>query len=111
MPIKNEITDMLLNAGFEPQNRGFNYVRDSILFVSQNKAAIHTITKELYPAIAANYNTTASRVERAIRHEIELAVAKKQFLDVFGEYLDGLDKPTNSRFIALCVEILEMKAA
>lgn len=96
--------------------KGYQYIRDAITMVIEDMDAINSITKILYPTVAKHYNTTPSRVERAIRHAIEVAWDRGNpdvLNDLFGyTILSSKGKPTNSEFIAMIADKirLEMKA-
>lgn len=109
------VTKIIHEIGIPAHIKGYNYLRDAIIRAVHDKALIEAITKELYPQVAAAFKTTPSRVERAIRHAIEIAWDRGD-LDTlqkwFGftvSYTKG--KPTNSEFIALVADKirLEMK--
>lgn len=108
--IDEKISRIFLGIGIPPQNRGYSYLREGIKIVTQDPSIIGCITKKLYPMIAERFNTDASKVERAIRHAIEVAWNKGKF-EVFNS-LFGVnaytqyDKPTNSEFIALIADRL-----
>lgn len=104
-PVEVEITALLHDMGVPAHVKGYQYLRDAILLILDNKKLLNGITKHLYPKIAEKYSTTASRVERAIRHAIELAWDRGN-VDLMTEYFGysiNLDKgkPTNSEFIAM----------
>ena len=93
--------------------KGYNYVRKSIFLSVENAEMINSITKQLYPAVAQEYKTTASRVERAIRHAVEIAWERGD-ADVLNSYFgytiqDNRGKPTNSEFIAMIADKLRLK--
>ena len=96
--------------------KGYQYIRHAITMVIDDMDTINSITKLLYPSVAKHYNTTASRVERAIRHAIEVAWDRGNpdiLNEIFGyTILGSKGKPTNSEFIALIADKirLEMKA-
>lgn len=96
------VTDVLNNYGFSRRNKGFNYVREAIMLAYHDKEYIESVTRLLYPSIAANHSDTPSRVERAIRHAIESARNQDKILDTFGE------SPCNSEFIAFVVDYLKV---
>ena len=108
--LEEKITRIFLGIGIPPQNSGYMYLREGIVLVTRDPSIIGSITKRLYPMIADRFNTDASKVERAIRHAIEVAWNKGKF-EVFNS-LFGVnaytkyDKPTNSEFIALIADRL-----
>ena len=71
--IEIQVTDILHQIGVPAHIKGYHYLRDSILMSIENPEIINAVTKQLYPAVAKKYETTSSRVERAIRHAIEVA--------------------------------------
>lgn len=113
-----EVTKLIHRMGIPANIRGYVYLREAILLVLNevNMNMLGGVTKVLYPKVAEKYNTTAPRVERAIRHAIEIAWTRGniEFLNsVFGHTIDAeKGKPTNSAFIAKLADMLrlEMKA-
>ena len=104
-PIEVEVTALLHDMGVPAHVKGYQYLRDAILRTLADVNLIGNITRELYPQIAQKYDTTPSRVERAIRHAIELAWGRGN-VDLMTEYFGytiNLEKgkPTNSEFIAM----------
>lgn len=102
--IENEVTDIMHKIGIPAHIKGYNYVRSAILMVINDFGLLDAVTKELYPKIAKKYSTTNSRVERAIRHGIEVAFERGD-PDALSSYFgsvcrNGKNKPTNSEFIA-----------
>lgn len=107
-----EVTSILHQMGVQAHIKGYQYLRDAIVFVIEDINLLGAVTKELYPMIAEKYNTTASRVERAIRHGIELAWDRGN-IDLMNKYFGyTIDvergKPTNSEFIAMIADKLKM---
>ena len=93
--------------------KGYQYLRDGIIMAVEDVEVINQITKQLYPDLAKKYHTTASRVERAIRHAIEVAWGRGQ-LDIvesiFGYTVNAnKGKPTNSEFIAMISDKLRLE--
>lgn len=107
-----EVTKMIQQMGVPAHVKGYQYLRDSIVAVIKNVSLLGAVTKELYPMIAQKYNTTPSRVERAIRHAIELAWDRGNidFMNKFFGYTINVDrgKPTNSEFIAMVADKLRL---
>lgn len=107
-----EVTRMIHQMGVPAHVKGYQYIRDAIVSVVVNISLLGAVTKELYPMIAVKYNTTPSRVERAIRHAIELAWDRGNvdFMNRFFGYTINIDrgKPTNSEFIAMVADKLRM---
>lgn len=111
--LEMEVTNIIHEIGIPAHIRGYLYLRDAILLVVENISLLNAVTKELYPAIAKKYDTTASRVERAIRHAIELAWDRgnvNYLNDVFGHTVRiDKGKPTNSEFIAIIADKLRIE--
>lgn len=103
--LETDITRMLHELGIPAHIKGYQYLRDAITMAVQDQEMMSSVTKILYPTIAKKHQTTSSRVERAIRHAIEVAWGrgKMETIDeVFGYTVStGKGKPTNSEFIAL----------
>ncbi len=107
------VTNFIHELGVPAHIKGYQYVRTAIMMVVENMDRINYITKILYPAIAEKYNTTASRVERAIRHSIEVAWVRgktETMEEVFGYTVHtGKGKPTNSEFIAMVADRIRLE--
>ncbi|HBW13434.1 MAG TPA: sporulation transcription factor Spo0A [Proteiniclasticum sp.] len=103
--LATELSSILQEAGILPHIKGYSYLREAIIEVIDNVELLSAVTKELYPNIAAKFNTTSSRVERAIRHSIEVSWNKGQLenLNKIQGFTVNFEKgkPTNSEFIAL----------
>ena len=102
--LEAKVIETMHNIGIPANVKGYQYARTAIMKVTANPDLISAVTKELYPIIAKIYNTTPSRVERAIRHAIELAWDRGD-IDVLNDFFgytvnNGKGKPTNSEFIA-----------
>lgn len=113
--LEHMITDIIKEIGVPAHVKGYTYLRTSIMLSARKPDLIYAMTKELYPAIGDIYSTTPQRVERAIRHAIELAWDNGD-MDVLSTYFSyrirkSTEKPTNSEFIATISDIvrLEMK--
>lgn len=108
-----EVTNIMHEIGVPAHIKGYQYLRDAIMMVVKDLDIINSITKQLYPSIAREYNTTPSRVERAIRHAIEVAWSRGQVdaIDsLFGYTVSvGKGKPTNSEFIAMVADKLRLE--
>ncbi len=108
-----EVTNMMHEIGVPAHIKGYQYLRDAIMMVVKDLDIINSITKQLYPSIAREYNTTPSRVERAIRHAIEVAWSRGQVETIdalFGYTVSiGKGKPTNSEFIAMVADKLRLE--
>ena len=117
MDLETEITSIIHEIGVPAHIKGYMYLREAITMVVNDMELLSAITKELYPSIAKKYNTTASRVERAIRHAIEVAWGRGQVEAInklFGYTIqNSKGKPTNSEFIAMSADKLrlELKSA
>ena len=109
------ITDILHQIGVPAHIKGYHYLRDSIIMCVRHPEIINAVTKELYPSVAKKYETTSSRVERAIRHAIEVAWDRGD-VDILNSYFgytihNGRGKPTNSEFIAMISDRLRLHNA
>lgn len=117
LPVKRnlevEVTNIMHEIGVPAHIKGYQYLRDAIMMVVKDLDVINSITKQLYPSIARNFNTTPSRVERAIRHAIEVAWSRGQVEAIdslFGYTVSiGKGKPTNSEFIAMVADKLRLE--
>lgn len=110
--LESYVSDMMHRIGVPAHIRGYNYIRKSIIMSLENKELLNAITKELYPGVAKEYNTTASRVERAIRHAIEVAWTRgdiEALNSMFGYTIKtSKGKPTNGEFISMLTDRLRM---
>lgn len=110
--LEQDVTDMIHEIGVPAHIKGYQYLREAIMMSVDDPIMISSITKILYPTIAKRFQTTPSRVERAIRHAIEVAWSrgKMETLDsLFGYTIDtGKGKPTNSEFIALIADKIRL---
>ena len=111
--LEAEVTAILHEVGVPAHIKGYQYVREAIIIVVQNMDAINAVTKVLYPEIAKRFGTTASRVERAIRHAIEVAWDRgdiETLQKYFGYTVNSAKgKPTNSEFIAMIADRLQLQ--
>ncbi|NMB34455.1 MAG: sporulation transcription factor Spo0A [Clostridium sp.] len=111
--LEAEVTSIMHEIGVPAHIKGYQYLRDAIMMVVKDLDVINSITKLLYPSIAKDYNTTPSRVERAIRHAIEVAWSRGQIDTIdslFGYTINvGKGKPTNSEFIAMVADKLRLE--
>ena len=111
------VTNIIHEVGVPAHIKGYQYLREAIMMVVNDIDVINQITKSLYPKIAYKFNTTPSRVERAIRHAIEVAWGRGQqeaVESIFGYTISAAKgKPTNSEFIAMIADKLrlELKSA
>ncbi len=110
--LEKDVTDMIHEIGVPAHIKGYQYLREAIMLSVNNNEMLNCITKLLYPTIARKYETTPSRVERAIRHAIEVAWSRGRMetLDaLFGYTINtGKGKPTNSEFIALIADKIRL---
>lgn len=111
--LENRVTDMIHEIGIPAHIKGYHYLRDSILMAIDDMDVLNAITKILYPTVAKKHQTTSSRVERAIRHAIEVAWSRGK-LDTLEELFgytvsNGKGKPTNSEFIALVADTIRLE--
>ena len=107
------VTNMIHEIGVPAHIKGYQYLRDSIMLAVSDMDILNSITKQLYPDIAEKYHTTPSRVERAIRHAIEVAWGRGKMdtiHELFG-YTVHVEKgkPTNSEFIALIADRIRLE--
>lgn len=107
------VTQMIHSVGVPAHIKGYQYLRNAIMMVIQDMDTINSITKVLYPSVAKNFNTTASRVERAIRHAIEVAWDRGEpevLNEIFGYTVSNAKgKPTNSEFIAMIADRMRLE--
>lgn len=111
--IELKVTEILHEIGVPAHIKGYHYLRDSIIMSVEKPEIINAVTKQLYPSVAKKYNTTSSRVERAIRHAIEVAWDRGD-IDVLNSYFgytihNDRGKPTNSEFIAMISDRLRLQ--
>ena len=107
------VTNMIHEIGIPAHIKGYHYLRDAILMAIDDMDVLNAITKVLYPTVAKKNQTTSSRVERAIRHAIEVAWSRGKLdtLEALFSYTvsNGKGKPTNSEFIALVADTIRLK--
>ena len=113
--VDERISTMFITMGIPAHIKGYTFLREAVKMVIGNPDIINRITKELYPGIARTYDTSASKVERAIRHAIEVAWTRgkiENINDIFGyNVYTRNDKPTNGEFIALIADKLMLENA
>lgn len=111
--LEKDVTDMIHEIGVPAHIKGYQYLREAIMMTVEDAEMLNSITKILYPSIAKKYMTTSSRVERAIRHAIEVAWSRGKMEtldDLFGYTISiGKGKPTNSEFIALISDKIRLR--
>ncbi|MBQ6845054.1 MAG: sporulation transcription factor Spo0A [Agathobacter sp.] len=107
------ITEIIHDVGVPAHIKGYQYLREAILMSVEDMDMLNSVTKILYPEVAKKYRTTPSRVERAIRHAIEVAWSRgkvETIEEMFGYTVSqGKGKPTNSEFIALITDKIRME--
>lgn len=111
--LESDVTNIIHEIGVPAHIKGYQYLRDAILMSVDNSEMLNSVTKILYPSIAKQRGTTPSRVERAIRHAIEVAWSRGR-LDTIDELFGytihtGKGKPTNSEFVALIVDKIRLE--
>ena len=113
--LDEKISNIFITVGIPPHIKGYGYLREGVKIAIQTPTIINHITKKLYPMIGAKYDTSASKVERAIRHAIEVAWNRGRIETInslFGvrAYV-GNEKPTNGEFIALVADKMLLEGA
>lgn len=111
--IETQVTKIIHQIGVPAHIKGYQYLRTAILLTVKDNDIINSVTKVLYPSVAKKYSTTTSRVERAIRHAIEVAWDRGD-VDTLNSYFgytiqNNRGKPTNSEFIAMIADNLRLK--
>lgn len=111
--IESMVSNIIKLVGVPAHIKGYQFLRDAIIWTIEDMGLINAVTKELYPGIAKKYNTTSSRVERAIRHAIEVAWERGDIETInklFGYTVhNNKGKPTNSEFIAMIADRLRLQ--
>ena len=111
--LEKDVTDMIHEIGVPAHIKGYQYLREAIMMSVEDMDMLNSITKLLYPTIAKKFQTTPSRVERAIRHAIEVAWSRGRMETLealFGYTINtGKGKPTNSEFIALIADKIRLQ--
>lgn len=112
--LDERLVNILLSVGISANLQGYTYLKESIKMVVEDPMIINRVTKVMYPNIAKKYDTTPCRVERAIRHALEVSYNRGKIYNLnhlFGfDIFDKYDKPTNSEFVAvvadrLCIDL------
>ena len=111
--IETQVTKIIHQIGVPAHIKGYQYLRTAILMTVKDNDIINSVTKVLYPSVAKKYQTTTSRVERAIRHAIEVAWDRGD-VDTLNSYFgytvqNNRGKPTNSEFIAMIADNLRLR--
>lgn len=111
--LESDVTDIIHEIGVPAHIKGYQYLRDAIIMSVNDNDMLGSVTKVLYPSIAKRHKTTSSRVERAIRHAIEVAWSRgrmETIEELFGYTVNsGKGKPTNSEFIALISDKIRLE--
>ena len=111
--LEAQVTRIIHQVGIPAHIKGYQYLRSAIIMVAKDNRVINEVTKTLYPSVAREYDTTPSRVERAIRHAIEVAWDRGDvdMLNSFFGYTvqNSKGKPTNSEFIAMIADNLRLR--
>ena len=111
--LETMVTEIIHEIGVPAHIKGYQYLREAIILTIKNMDIINAVTKELYPAVANRFKTTPSRVERAIRHAIEVAWDRGDLETLqrfFGYTVSNIKgKPTNSEFIAMIADNLSLR--
>ncbi len=111
--LESDVTNIIHEIGVPAHIKGYQYLRDAIMMSVDDSEMLNSITKILYPSIAKQHNTTPSRVERAIRHAIEVAWSRGKvdtIDELFGYTVhNGKGKPTNSEFVALIADKIRLE--
>ena len=111
--LESDVTNIIHEIGVPAHIKGYQYLRDAIMMSVNDNEMLNSITKLLYPSIAKRHKTTPSRVERAIRHAIEVAWSRGK-MDTIDELFgytvsNGKGKPTNSEFVALIADKIRLE--
>ena len=111
--LENQVTAIIHEVGVPAHIKGYQYLREAIMIAVNDMDVINAVTKVLYPEVAKRFNTTPSRVERAIRHAIEVAWDRGD-LETLQKYFgytvsNAKGKPTNSEFIAMIADRLQLQ--
>lgn len=111
--LDKKLVDILLSVGIPANLQGYLFLKESIKLAIDNPTYVGAITKIMYPTIAIKFKTTACRVERSIRHALEVSYNKGKIMnlnEIFGlQVIDANEKPTNSEFVALVADRLALE--
>ena len=111
--LDERLVDILLSVGISANLQGYGYLKESIKLVMKDPRIVNSITKVMYPTVAGKFKTTSCRVERAIRHALDVSFNKGKIVvlnDIFGlNIFDKNEKPTNSEFVALIADRLKLE--
>lgn len=113
--LDKKLVDILLSVGISANLQGYCFLKETIKLAIENPTYIGVITKIMYPTIASKFKTTACRVERSIRHALDVSYNKGKIMnlnEIFGlKILEENEKPTNSEFVALIADRLSLEFA
>ena len=113
--LDERLSNIFITVGIPAHIKGYQFLREAVKMAIEEPEIINSITKQLYPSIADRFATSASKVERAIRHAIEVAWNRgkiENINNVFGiKIYDSNEKPTNGEFIALVADKMLMEGA
>lgn len=113
--LDKKLVDILLSCGIPANLQGYSFLKETIKLAISNPTYIGAITKIMYPTIASKFKTTACRVERSIRHALDVSFNKGKIMnlnEIFGlKILEENEKPTNSEFVALIADRLTLEFA
>lgn len=113
--LEERISNIFINVGIPPHIKGYTFLREGVKMAVERPEIVNNITKQLYPSIGEKYHTTASKVERAIRHAIEVAWSRgriESINNILGvRAFVGKEKPTNGEFIALVADKMLLEKA
>ena len=113
--LDERISNIFINVGIPPHIKGYTFLREGVKMAVERPEIVNNITKQLYPSIGEKYHTTASKVERAIRHAIEVAWSRgriESINNILGvRAFVGKEKPTNGEFIALVADKMLLEEA
>ena len=111
--VEVKVSDLLHDLGIPSHVRGYKYIREGIMILYESSNTVNLVTKDVYPEIAEKYDTTSSRVERAIRHAIEISWLRgdlKLMDELFGNSIDvDRSKPTNSEFLTTIADRFKLR--
>lgn len=113
--LERKLVDILLSVGISANLQGYSFLKETIKLAIENPSYIGAITKIMYPVIASKFKTTACRVERSIRHALDVSFSKGKIIhlnDIFGlNIIEKNERPTNSEFVALIADRLALEFA
>lgn len=113
--LDKKLVDILLTVGISANLQGYSFLKETIKLAIENPTYVGAITKIMYPTIATKFKTTACRVERSIRHALDVSYNKGKIMnlnEIFGlKILEENEKPTNSEFVALIADRLALEFA